>query len=823
MRNILIIAKKEFCTFFATPVAYVVICSFLVLSTLYGFMIGHFLASDDASMVLFFEAFRWVYLLLIPAIAMNMWSDEKRSGTFELLMSLPVKLFESILGKYLAGLCTILISLLLTFPLVITIFYLGEVDIGKLLCGYLGAFLLAGMYLAICMIGSILTVHTMISFLLGLLGCMIFNLLGIKALSGLLQGTMLEQISTTFMGCGIQNYYNSILRGVIDLRDLFYFMSVIVICLFIAHGLLNYACGRRSIYKRLSIVLLSVLLIGLCVYKFPLRGDFSSRGTYCISNETRQLLKDEEGLVLRYYYTSNAFKKWPNMTNYSSRIEDLLREYERVVKVERIDVATMDISEDAAKLDGVEPNYVEGVGRVWHGLVAVRGKERVAILQLPLELEPYLEFEITTALRALLKVKKTKIGLISSIPVGGDSTANASFGPWHAINMLGYQSQLTILPRKIDKIDPNFKILIIIHGVDLSPNTLRAIDAYLNQGGRLLLLVDPNCFYAAMAPQKLKVDWVTGEKLSSSLGIFSHILDVDMNDHVVATDMTLAWNELTECDPATILFSNTYNCLNSTHVITQNLKHILMRYAGILIPKMNSHLKHDILLQTTPDAMVESKYLAIKPHEILARFKSDSIRKTVALSVEGLFNRFYNESKCLKPGKAVVISDVDFLFDTFATKPVLDPVDGKKVLTVLRNDNEAFFFNIIDYLNDDTSLIALRGGRDLRAPFNYFTEKQSQLKQKVISNEMQLVDEYHMVENDLTQLREKNASQKEIQACEMRRDKVIESLRNIDQFNHQIQSIQTRILLWNLLAIPALLMAIGSLILITLYIRRRAR
>src|SRR5260221_5984799 len=139
LRNIKTIAKRELSAYFASPVAYVVIVIFLLLCGFFTFMIGGFFERNDASLVAFFMWHPWLYLFLVPAVGMRLWSEERKSGTIELLFTMPVTPWQAILGKYLASWIFLLIALLLTFPLIITVSYLGHPDLGRIFCGYLGS------------------------------------------------------------------------------------------------------------------------------------------------------------------------------------------------------------------------------------------------------------------------------------------------------------------------------------------------------------------------------------------------------------------------------------------------------------------------------------------------------------------------------------------------------------------------------------------------------------------------------------------------------------------------------------------------------------
>ena len=172
MRTIYSIIKREMSGYFGSPVAYVFIVIFLILCGFFTFQFGDFYNSNDASLRTFFVWHPWLYLFLIPAVAMRMWAEERRTRTIELLLTLPVTLPQAILGKFLAGWLFIGIALSLTFPMVITVCYLGNPDIGQIIAGYIGSFLLAGCYLAVGSFASSLTRNQVVAFIICLVICL---------------------------------------------------------------------------------------------------------------------------------------------------------------------------------------------------------------------------------------------------------------------------------------------------------------------------------------------------------------------------------------------------------------------------------------------------------------------------------------------------------------------------------------------------------------------------------------------------------------------------------------------------------------------------
>src|SRR5947207_3900606 len=182
------IAKRELSGYFASPVAYVFIVIFLLLTGFFTFMAGGFFERGEASLVSFFMWHPWFYLFLVPAVGMRLWAEERRVGTIELLLTMPITAWQAIVGKFLASWLFLGLALLLTFPVVITVNYLGSPDNGVILCGYVGSWLMAGAYLAISCITSAMTRNQVVSFIISVVICLFFILAGFTPVIRLLEG-----------------------------------------------------------------------------------------------------------------------------------------------------------------------------------------------------------------------------------------------------------------------------------------------------------------------------------------------------------------------------------------------------------------------------------------------------------------------------------------------------------------------------------------------------------------------------------------------------------------------------------------------------------
>ena len=228
MHNVAVIFRREFASYFATPLAFVFIVIFLVLAGAFTFYLGGFYERGQADLAPFFNFHPWLYLFLIPALSMRLWAEERKSGTIELLMTLPVTLWQAVVGKFLAAWCFAGLALALTFPIWITVNYLGNPDNGAIAAAYAGSFLMAGGFLAIGSCLSAATRNQVIAFILTVVVCFAFLLSGFPLVLGFFSGWAPQALVDAIASLSFMTHFASISKGVIDLRDIVYFGTLIV-------------------------------------------------------------------------------------------------------------------------------------------------------------------------------------------------------------------------------------------------------------------------------------------------------------------------------------------------------------------------------------------------------------------------------------------------------------------------------------------------------------------------------------------------------------------------------------------------------------------
>ena len=227
MHNVGIIMRRELASYFATPLAYVFIVIFLLLANWFAFYAGAFYERGQADLESLFGFVPWLYLFLIPALSMKLWAEERNSGSIELLMTQPITVREAVLGKFFAAWVFTAFALLLTFPLWITVNYLGRPDNGAILAAYLGSLLLAGGFLAVGSCMSALTRSQVVAFILAVFACLLLLLAGFPGVLDLFRSWAPQSLTDAIASLSFLAHFDSIKKGVIDLRDLLYFALLI--------------------------------------------------------------------------------------------------------------------------------------------------------------------------------------------------------------------------------------------------------------------------------------------------------------------------------------------------------------------------------------------------------------------------------------------------------------------------------------------------------------------------------------------------------------------------------------------------------------------
>jgi ABC-2 type transport system permease protein len=232
MSGIMPVFRRELTSYFVTPVAYVFILIFLVISNAFAFYFGSLYERGQADLLPFFAYHPYLFLFLVPALSMRLWAEERKSGSIELLMTLPIEPWQAVVGKFLAAWAFTALAIALTFPIWITVNYLGDPDNGSILAAYVGSALMAGGYLAVGSCISAMTKNQVVAFILAVVACLALLLAGFPLVLDVFSGWAPRALIDAIASLSFLTHYESISKGVIDLRDIVYFLLLIGACLY---------------------------------------------------------------------------------------------------------------------------------------------------------------------------------------------------------------------------------------------------------------------------------------------------------------------------------------------------------------------------------------------------------------------------------------------------------------------------------------------------------------------------------------------------------------------------------------------------------------
>ena len=452
-KKIWIIYQRELLGYFSSPLAYIFIVIFLLLTGFFTFgapPFGNFLNTNEASLSHTFFVFQpWLYLVLIPPLAMRLWAEELKSGTIELLFTLPLSIMETVIGKFLAAWTIIGCSLILTFPYVVTVNWLGNPDNGIILTGYLGSLLLAGSYLSIGCMTSSVTKNQIVSFILSIIICLVLALAGHPSITDFFTTWAPTWCTNILGGLSIFPHFNLIQKGIINVRNILYFISIIVFALFATCMILNIRNNTkaRQLFSFVGIFAFLIILfnINFLAAKIPLRYDITQDKLYTLSESTKNTLNDLEELVtIRFYRTDN--NEMPIVLRlYAKRLEDLLKEYVRSsqgkIVLEEYNPVQDSGAETSAIMDGIKEHTLRNGNKFYLGLTVSALNRNATIGFLSPPNEQTVEYDITRSIYDVAHPEKPTVGVISSIPIMGDvsgfiSSKHTQTPPWIFIQEL---------------------------------------------------------------------------------------------------------------------------------------------------------------------------------------------------------------------------------------------------------------------------------------------------------------------------------------------------------------------------------------------------
>ena len=850
MKNIKAVFKREFKAYFDSPVAYVFLTAFLVLAGFLTFGVAMFYERRQADLTPFFFWHPWVYLLLVPAATMGLWADERRNGTAELLLTLPVTLREVLVGKFLAAWSFVGIGLALTFPVALTAGYLGSPDWGAVFCGYLGSFLLAGASVAIGVFASTLSRSSVVGFVVSLALVFLLLIIGFDPVIGAVAAWGVPTaVTDAVASCSLLSHFEAMRKGVVDFADIGYYFGMIVFMLAAAKTVTD---GRRGASKgAVALALVAAIAASAVVIlaNLPLRADLTAERLYTLSKGSKAVLGQlTEDVTFKYYVSSSSAEMPMALKTYASQVGNLLKEYERAgggrLVVEEYDPKPDSDAEEWAQRYGVEPQTGGnpfGAG-IYFGIVAVCGDREETLGVLSPRTESTLEYDLTRLVTRVAWPERPVVGVMTSLPdvVGGKANPMMmQMGQrppqgWAAFSELAKDYEVREVAPDAESIDDDVKTLVVVHPKSLSDKTLYAIDQFVLRGGKLVACVDPfsiKDMQSSRQSQNPMMGGMGGDG-PSTLGKLFEAWGVKFEEGRIACDLEAATKLSNgqggaESNPAFLSLGKAN--MAKGDLLVAELTNVMFPFAGALsFEKKEMDLAFEPVITTSKENSCTTDKMSMQ-YGGMKDMVPDGSERVLAARLSGTFKTAYPKgpdgtndvSKALSEGKGnvIVFADSDFLADDFCVRMMRTPFGS---IPQLINENLTLFSNVIEQFAGREELIGVRSRGASDRPFTVVNELEAEATKKWQAREAAFQEELQKTQQRLSALQKEKKGGERFILSKEQQDEIVKlrkaqadtrkQLKNVrKELTSDIDSLGLRLKVVNIALVPALVVLFGLL------------
>ncbi len=853
MKSFLTVFKHEITKYKTSAGTYVFMILAVLASVLCSFYLGGLLNSNSATFTIFFSYLPWILLFFIPILVMGVWADEWRSNTAERLFTLPIKPITISIAKFFAAWFMLAILLVLTISIPLTIMYLGNPDLGPLFSGYLGAFLLGGVFIAISFLGSAISRSQTGGVSISLVTIFILLASGWGIFTSMLVGSVPAQALNALTQYSILEKYRYFVAGVIDINSIIFFVALILLFLAFSHIIVRKRLGIASLKPILPIFIIFIAINYAASFTHK-KIDVTALKLHTLSDASKIIIdKMNEDLTIKIYY-SNQNIAVPNYAkNIMTKFKDTLRSIKEInparITIQEINPEKSIELEAKAIKANIKENPL-GMGESYYMGATFSIGDRVSTIPfLDVTRAEHIEFDILSAIQSLYKTKRFRIGILTDLDLGDDNLRP------RFMSELMANYTVDLLDRDEPNYDEDTDVIIVFLTPYLTKESVYALDQYMVKGGHVMLFMDP---FLRTAPSKdykipdrnadnVKVDhpadllrnWGVEYDYSSIVGDNTRAVPVEVNKKGVTTY------------PLWLFFSE--KDINTSLPFVANLSEIFLIEAGGFEKKeLQKGLEYQPVLTTTKNAQTIPRYLFDKENFKIAgsllRGKPKAI--DTAFMLTGKFNsifdvppkeviQYYKDfsmdysklnipphvKKGEKTGALIAIADMDFLTDDYAIEYKV--VNGKEIFKPI-NDNLAFVYNSIQYLLGDSDLLTLRGKSNKKYPFERIEKMLQDASNNYQLTEQKMVRELYMVNRKLTALKKRSDSEKQVNkdlAYEIEKYRIKEislrkKLRKMRRdFRIDIERMSRIITLLNIFVIPTII----ALYAIFFFYRRRRK
>ena len=832
------ITKREFFAYFNSALAYVFLSIFLILGSLFTFNFANWFENDEASLRVFFGIHPYLYLFFIPALGMRVWAEEDKEGTLELLLTFPISAWHAVVGKFFAGWLFLAFALFLTFPMVLTVAYLGEPDFGRLFSGYLGSLLAGGMCFSITSLSSAFTRNQVISFLFGFIALLIITVIGMPQMSVIsyIKDIMPQSMIDTLLFFSIQPHVEGLEKGVLDIRDIIYFISFIIFGL--AGSAVILRCRKAAhkhnrLFSALGIIIFGiiVLLVNFLSSGVNYRQDLSADKLYTLTPSTKIILtKLKSEASVRFYFSKSDGSISVQDKAFAQRVTDLLKEYQAVsdnrVTYRVIDPMPGSIEEKSAALDGIEPIVKKDNTKRYFGISVSYRDTIKTIPVLSKEQETLLEYHLTHLFKHLMKPQKPVIGVLTDFPVV-EQQANPMAGQyqkrpaWRVIDELRKDYDLIQIEDKYadwGRADgSNYFDLVVIYKFGfMSQQSRLALDQYLLRGGKAIIINDPFPLIGAEADKTFRFQPKSFPYQGNTQSMTEFWKIRLSYDHYISDEKSAT--QLKNGKNAAVITLEGDD-LNRDHKAFTKLDKLIFAYSGyFMYEKLDGVEVKELVSAKSSAGTVKTKEFSNK--EALENPETAKVNMPIIIQVKGKLNSFYSgphyKRKNVvtvpqKEAEVVLIADMDFLKDSYTFVP--QEKNGQKEAFRI-SDNIEMFLNLVDSMVTDGDMIDIRMRREKKRNLDHLKEIRQQQRKDFMVEVKGIQAEYRKKDSEVQEFYRKQENQITLSAEELALLKTSElELREISdrlneiqhKFNEMEKGTQHNIVFINAAAVPLLI------------------
>ena len=723
MRNLWIVTKNEFTRSFISPLAYVYLISFLILNGSFAIYFGHFFDRGRADLLPMFGFQPWLYLLFIPGISMRLWAEEFRSKTIVQIMTMPVSAATLVWGKFFASWLFCALALVLTFPFWLTVNLLGDPDNGVIMLSYAGSFLLAGCMLAISQTMSALTKNQVIALVLAVITNLIFFLSSLEYVLAFFRLFLPLSIIDLVASFSFITHFDTISRGLIELRDLVFFGSIIVLFNITSEIIVSFKTSGTSRLLQSSsqkrcigafvVLLLGFIGLNLLANSFlrNVQYDVTEEKIFSLSPATRTILQNlPQNVTAKLYYSKLLSQRNPEFRTYFDKLRLLMEQY-RKISNGKFDYRIyypepLSQEEDYALSMGLQPlPVIDKSQAAFFGLILTDSIDNRRVIPFfTLDRREFMEQDLTEAIY-LMHNQKGRLGIISSLPLTSKTVENVITPRWEIMNQLDkfYDTEEITKPEQIKT--GRFDALMIVHPTDLSKDMTSAIIDYSYHGGKVLLFVDIAAEAVrnfAPSAVRFKASKLNGLDKAWGFRFYPAAVVADL-ENSLTVDASSDYSKDTNFTQDVIQFllkEKNFNPIDST---TQNLRKILFSSATVVEPDLEQQDEVEFvpLITAGLNSSIMNAELVrdnVNPADILRHFQADKFHKIIAARLKGKTEN--------KNFDVIVIGDTDMLYDNAWGQP-LHLAGEDYFVPVL--DNANFVLNALEALQGQDVLSSLRG------------------------------------------------------------------------------------------------------------------